>query len=167
MKFTIKKNWHYSSPFFIAPWFRIKELYLYDIKFDKNCWYEREEVEYTGINKISGLGFGLNHQKNSIRIGWQPDFTDECKKKIKIHAYWYDESQDGYQEEQIGTVDTSQKFDVKIKINRNSYIVTAFGIDTEIKKTHNKKWGLWLKPYFGGKSKAPETLKIWIKSKTF
>jgi len=162
MKFTIGKNRHYSRPYFISFHRNIKELYL-NVKFDRNCWYERDEVEYTGINKIYGLGYGLNHHKNSIRLGWQPDFEDDCKKKIIIYAYWYDQSVDGYQKKEIGKVDISQVFESKIEIHRNKYNVILFENNYEIKKTHHKRWGMWLKPYFGGKSKAPNKMSIFIK----
>lgn len=166
MKFTINKGWHYSYPFFLKPHCNIESVHFYDVKLDKNCWYERDQVEYTGINKLAGVGFGWNHHINSIRVGWQPNF--DKKDYIKLHAYWYDQSDKGqYQEQYICDVKVNQKFDFNIDIFDDSYILNLCDNKFQIEKTHNKKWGFYLRPYFGGKSKAPAKMKIWVKKKSF
>jgi len=162
MKFTILKGLHYSFPFFIKPHVNITDAH-FNIKFDKNCWYERENVEFTGINKLCGLGFGFDHHNNSIRVGWQPDF--DKKDIIKLYAYWYDGSQEGYQKEFLCDVKTNKWFIIYITINGESYILNT-NVDpnsVEVFETHDKNWGFWLRPYFGGKSRAPQKMKIWIK----
>ncbi len=169
MKFTIFKNQHYSLPFFIKPHFNIKKA-EFIVKFDKNCWYKRDDVEHTGINKLCGLGFGLNHQNNSIRVGWQPDF--EKKNVIKLHIYWYD-MVGSYQEKYICSINTKTRFKLLIDLtNICTYTVhvNPMGTTYHYQETvdnlvADKNWGLWLRPYFGGKSKAPKKMKIWIKKK--
>lgn len=173
MKFTIPKNWHYSLPFFIQPHFNVEQS-IHSVKFEKNCWYEKSEVEDTGINKLMGYGFGFDHHKNSIRIGWQPDF--EKKDSILLYAYWYDETQEGYQKKFIRDVQVNQQYDISITINepcsdelgacyKLSVMNKNGGPDyfTEVPKNHDIKWGFVLRPYFGGNSRAPWKMKIYIK----
>lgn len=161
MKYLIPKGFHFSIPPLPIFHFNVKKVKYY-IKFDRNCWYKREDVIYTGINKLCGLGFGLNHHIDSVRIGWQPDFDNE--NKINLYSYWYDESDNKeYQKYPLGEVCTDTGFEISIKIDNDEYEVMVFGqkfyIDNEIP---DKKWGLWLRPYFGGKSRSPKTMKIWI-----
>lgn len=161
IKYKIKKNTHYSFPFYPLFHINTKEI-NYKIKFDMNCWYSRDKVEYTGINKLCGLGFGLNHHKNSIRIGWQPDF--EMENSILLYAYWYDAKTDGqYQSSLIGSIETNKEFTAGIKLLDNHYEVFINSTNLSIEnKYRDRKWGFYLRPYFGGKSRCPQTMTIKI-----
>lgn len=162
IKYNIFKCFHYSLPPYPLFHCNIKEM-KYKIKFDKNCWYSRDKVEYTGINKLCGLGFGLNHHKNSIRIGWQPDF--ENKDSILLYAYWYDSEKDGtYQSSLLGSVSTNQEFSAGIKLFNDNYDVYVNSTNLSIPNLYSdRKWGFYLRPYFGGKSRSPQSMEIKIK----
>lgn len=162
INYNIFKHFHFSLPPYPIFHCKIKEM-KYKIKFDKNCWYPREDVEYTGINKLCGLGFGLNHHNNSIRIGWQPDFENE--NSILLYAYWYDSDKDGtYQKSLIGDILTNKEFSAGIKIFKDHYEVYVNNTNLLITNQYrDKNWGFYLRPYFGGKSKSPNNMKIRIK----
>jgi hypothetical protein len=135
----------------------VKSFKLTGIKFCKTAWYYRCEVEHTGINKFQGLGYGLNHHRNSIRIGWQPDFDNEGI--FDIWVYWYDQSVDGYQKQWLRKLEVEEEIDIKVTINPESYSIMCTGVEgTSVPKTHRKTEGLILWDYFGGKSKAPKDI---------
>jgi hypothetical protein len=156
MRRIIKKGWHYTH---IFPELHkdVRSFELTGIKFCKSAWYYKCDVEHTGINKFQGLGFGLNHHKNSIRIGWQPDFENEGT--FDIWVYWYDQSKEGYQKQWLRKLAIDEIIDIKVIINPESYSIACTGIEgTAVPKTHCKSWGLILFDYFGGKSKSPKDI---------
>ncbi len=156
MRHLIKKNRHYSLHL-LKLHRNIKSIELIGLHFCKTAWYNRCDVEHTGINKFAGLGFGLNHHKNSIRIGWQPDF--ETKGMFDIYVYWYDKGIEGYQKQWLRKLAIDEIIDIKITINPEIYSITVTGVEgTAVPKSHNKNWGFKLVDYFGGKSKAPKDI---------
>jgi hypothetical protein len=161
IKYKIHKCCHYSCPPYPLLHYNLNEV-RYKIKFDEACWYPREKVEYTGVNKLCGLGFGLNHHSNSIRIGWQPDF--ENVNVILLYAYWYDSEGEGdYQKEYICSVQPSVEFSAGIKLLEDKYEVSVNEYMVSVPNNFkDKNWGFYLRPYFGGNSKAPENMVIEI-----
>jgi hypothetical protein len=159
IKYKIFTDFHYSLPPYPFLHYNIKEM-KYKIKFDKACWYTRNEIEYSGINKLCGLGFGLNHHNNSILIGWQPDF--ENKDVILLYAYWYDSEQDGtHQSQLICTMQTNTEFSAGIKLLEDKYEVSINENRVNIPNNFkDKNWGFYLRPYFGGKSESPHKMEI-------
>lgn len=90
-KYFIKKGNH-SYLFWWLDFFKFhwnKTEWNIKFKLDNNCWWPtpRNNDDYD-INKLCGVGFGLNHHKNSCRLGWVPDFDNE--NIFKLYAYVYD-----------------------------------------------------------------------------
>lgn len=166
MKFIIFKGMHYAFPLYIWPHFNVKEAH-FKVHLSEAHWYPREAVGKTGINKLPGLGYGFDHHKHSVRLGWQPDFNDKGCKKIKLHAYWYDSYEDDYQEQYLCSVDAGTDFWYTIYVRSKEYVMEVEGVKFNIKKDHNIAWGFWMRPYFGGESKAPRTLVSKIRRRVF
>jgi len=162
MKYIIKKNKHYA---FGWIW-RIFNIHLYikyisyEFKFNYGCWYPRESVEYSGINKLCGLGYGFNHHKNSFRIGWQPDFDNPWV--IRLYYYFYNADSKSYQSEYLTSVLSNQD----IKINIHNTLIEIFWnnryLQNFIPILIRSKFGFKLYPYFGGKSRAPNDICIYL-----
>ncbi len=158
MRYTIKKGNRYHSNWLQRLlFFRFGNRIKKTITFDKNCWYEKSDVEYTGVNKLIGFS-GWDHHKNSARFGWQPIFHKEGW--INIYAYWYSNGKRG--SEIIGTAKVNGCYNIELKCNKNN-VIWAFDDNIEWVQTMKTKTWKRLQFYFGGKSKAPKTIKCSIK----
>lgn len=88
------------------------------------------------INKIGGVSFGFNHHKNSFRVGWRT-----INDIVEIIRYSYI---------------NGQRFeDVVYRLTKKD-----LGKSVSIKMNIAKKYGYFLFPYFGGKTKAPKNLSF-------
>lgn len=166
--FKIKKNRHFSN----GAVFRILNYdwninyIVLDVMFENNCWYSKNQVSFTGINKLYGISYGLfGVHKSSLRIGWQPDF--DIPFKIRLFKYTYNYQSNNHNAEQIYSISTDEKFQIifkdlqedenqKIYVyhNRKQIIVSC---DLQTKKLIHYHY-----PYFGGKSVAPHSMNIFI-----
>ena len=167
MKYTIFEGDHYSFPFIFKPRFNINRL---DFKFilSKQCWYEYENADSNDLNKIYGISYGLTGiHKNSIRLGWIPDFSN--KNKIKLYYYGY-ENNSTHISKYLLTVDTEKEYDIdmflhgkigepiKLCIELNDNII----LYDEVCKIKTNWLAFICKPYFGGNNVSPKTMVIEI-----
>jgi len=173
MDFLLKKGDHGSTP-------RKFKIYVYttnfewNVKFSKECWYEKDAIEFSGINKLRGVTFGTHHEDpwgkwkltkwliNSASIGWQPNFGDINKEKINLYLY-YDVNGVEYREP-FKTVKIDEEFKIKYSIKKDGVYVTINDEDTDY-LIPTKTWlrlGYHLFPYFGGRSTAPHDMIVTI-----
>ena len=157
MIFEIKKNRHYSQ-------FNIDKLQPFATKrvgkviFSKECWYHRSEVEYTGWNKLTGIAQLFGVHKNSGRLVWQPDFNNPGS--IEIAGYVY--SNGGkWVAKKISYAICGVEYDYSVQYN-SALKWWVFKFNSHVIFMSGKKPSIMRKcfPYFGGKSKAPETMTI-------
>ena len=97
---------------------------------------------------------------NSIRFGWR--YSAE-KDKVEVFGYQY---QDGVRHyEHMTDVQIGQTATYQISLEENEYMLSVNGEVLSMKRTHNKKLGVYymLFPYFGGNERAPHDIKIYIK----
>jgi len=171
MDYLLKKGTHKSTP-------RTPKIYActrkfeWNIKFSKECWYEREDVEFTGYNKLRGMTFGIHHEDpwgkwkltrwlvNSALLAWQPVFNDPNKEKINLVLYY--DVNDVEHREIFKNVNVDEEFNVK-------YIIKSDGVHIIINNEETdylmptKTWlklGYHLWPYFGGKSTSPHDMIV-------
>jgi hypothetical protein len=171
MRFFIKKGNHKSKPKIWKPYFLKKE-FVWKVRFSKECWYERKDVEFSGVNKLRGITFGIHAEDpfgkwkltkwlvNSALLGWQPLFNDTEKKKINLYLY-YDEN--GIETKNVfKTVDVEKDIRIRFIIKKNKVHLIINDEDTYYEMTPKTwlKFGYHLKPYFGGKSTAPTDMFI-------
>jgi hypothetical protein len=122
--------------------------------FDKACLYNPNDVE-PGINKLYGFG-SINHYDNSVRIGWMSN-----GETIDLYYYCYVNGVriDGYiTSTNIETVNSAH-----IVQKNGQYQITINGIQKIVDGAKDPDECWQLNPYFGGRSKAPCTMTIYIK----
>lgn len=135
------------------------------VVFDRGCAYDLKNAEQQeSTNKLFGFSFGF-HKKNSVRFGWRYDVE---KKKILIlpfiHYKW---------KMIIGPIlfeiNVNDLIDLSIeKLNDKIVFIAEYeGIKHYFNFTVNNInsfFGYRLFPYFGGRSVAPHTMKIFLKT---
>lgn len=159
-KIKIKKGSHYSNQFkpkfYCSTPTRITKTFI----FTESCRYDLGNIDQLDINKLFGIGLGLRHHNNSIRLGWN---YDEIQKKIAIYSYDYNYG-DRYSR-LLTLVPIGEKVKLEIRMNWKQNFYRVFENDKEIGSVQyefpNK---LCLKTklgvYFGGNQKAPHTMEI-------
>ena len=156
MKFLIKKGNHYHSNFWQRlNLFCFSKRLSYKVRFSDSCWYDKVNADSNDLNKLFGFG-GRDHQVNSIRLCWRPDFLQ--KGVIQVYIYWYD---DGARSRKwFCDVDTNKFYIFTIQKNVNGFRISMTGRDDYIE--HSKPNPTWkrLWPYFGGNNTAPHDMII-------
>jgi len=148
--FKIKKGNHYCNGYKGE----ISEYFIsFEFIFSENCLYNENELEYTGWNKIYGIGG--NPHNNSARVGWRSN-GDE----ILLSYYVY------INKERIiipaETTKPNQINRAKIMYFGGKLIMNINGKIEEFKSL-KPKFPLVEYPYFGGKSVSPHDMTIKIR----
>ena len=119
--------------------------------FSKSCEYELTE-NIGQINKLTGLSNGLDHQKNSIRIGW---VYENCA--FDLYSYYYYNGERNSQK--LTSVLTDEIFTFKIWIDLLGYHIIINGVQTDIDAPFDGlDTSYLLYPYFGGKEPFPNSI---------
>ena len=173
MDFLLKKGNHGSIPRKLKIYACTTE-FEWNIKFSKECWYEKDAIEFLGCNKLRGMSFGIHHEDpwgkwkltkwlvNSALLAWQPQFDDKNKKSINLYLY-YDVGGVEYREI-FKTVKVDEEFKIKYSIKKDGVHIIINDGDTDYLMP-TKTWlrlGYHLFPYFGGRSAAPYDMVITI-----
>jgi hypothetical protein len=168
MIYTIKKNKHYSS---IIPKIVCNNYIKGTINFLNDVKYDVENQGDT--NKIIGLSDNWHHHKDSIRLGWR--YYKE-KNQIMVISYVNGKRSISY----LFDFEVGVEYNFLILITDNYYLVgfkeneEFRNLQLELKLNNLKsinRYSNWklprllLKPYFGGKQKAPKEFKIKIEIK--
>jgi len=165
MEYLIKKGKHYHKTLWrIYPHIGLSFL-SYNVVFDPSCWYNIKKIgDHT--NKLFGLGFGINHHKDSIRVGWRPV---EDSDKIALYSYTYHNGERFI--EAICKVSVNTKFNISIIIDyhggKYKIVISDLKQKSIIEYSQDFNfydcfdiWGFRLFPYFGGNPTAPDDVKI-------
>lgn len=95
MSATILREWRIKQGRFSARpllrlWHALPRLWLgrraIEFTFAIDTWWEPVPGVHDHIQKIAGISFGLNHHKNSIRLGFVPSFWEN---ELNLFAYVY------------------------------------------------------------------------------
>lgn len=130
-------------------------------RFHKECWWAPPRNDNDrDLNKLCGIGYGLNHQKNSVRLAWVPDFN--VNGKINIYGYIYDERADGnHLSAFIHSVQVETNNTALITNSGSKYEFLVNGKFAEMPNTHaDPSLCFMLYPYFGGNNTAPHDMVI-------
>lgn len=159
MEFSIKKNKHKDCIWKYFPKFSKYNTLDFYFEFDKSCLYELD-ANQNQINKLIGFSYG-HHHNNSVRIGWT---GDELSDKIVLYSYVYNNGV--RHENKITEVFTNSLYEGVITYDESrkelTYKICLNGksIFHKEKIDFHVKFGYLLRPYFGGKEKAPHDMQI-------
>jgi hypothetical protein len=165
--YSIKKGSHYSTKGLFerlgAICCNFKTLSV-RFKFHTDCyWAPARNPDDNDLNKLTGIGFGLNLHKNSVRLAWVPDF--DIAGTIKIYGYSYDEKKvdPKFTFLYITSVPVEQTYEAKIESKAGKYVITVNKVVVEMDNLHkDPKICFRLFPYFGGNNTAPKDMLIEI-----
>ena len=157
--FKILKGRHKSRHGYMIQWPNTSWSCRFSL--DESCWYGRRDIDdTTGVNKILGRSMGLNPNRNSVRVGWQPVFNK--KGEIRLYAYVHEGGQK-YQYD-IARINTDTEYVVDILFYNDSIEYMLYGESIAVlDHSLRPKIGWKLFPYFGGNSHAPWDMKIFAK----
>jgi hypothetical protein len=130
--------------------------------FRNDCWWTpaRNNDDHD-LNKLAGIGYGINHHQNSVRLAWVPDF--EKQGVIKMFGYTYDEkkSDPKFAYTFITTVNVLQPCQATIVSRENKYAITVNGTTIYMDNTNpDPNLCFRLFPFFGGNNTAPRDMTI-------
>lgn len=162
MRYTIYEEEHHSNPICLKIRLNCTRV-DFTFEFGKSCWYSDSS---SNINKLYGIEYGIfGIHKNSMRIGWLPDF--ENKGRIKIFYYGYENNSE-HVTKYLMTVDVEKQYNLDVflhgKLNEPTKLCIELNgsiiLYDEECKIKNKFFGCICKPYFGGENTAPKDMYI-------
>lgn len=155
MNYTIKEGRHSAFPPTLGL-FIDKQSITKTVSFDDSCRYTLADGDQEDVNKLFGIGYFWSHHTDSARFGWR---YNPSKDKIELLAYCYVNGERVINP--ITDLDFNKDYNLTLNINPNIY---TFYLDNALKtgvyKTHNKRFGFPLGPYFGGNKPAPHKITI-------
>ena len=170
-KWTIWKGWHFSLSHILERFIpRIGTgPVTYDFKFPKENWFPYVDKDDLDISKLAGFSYGCHH-KDSIRIGWTPDFHKEGYFILYFYIY-----NNGVRKMIKFTgiralVDYSLTISLLPEINYVTFDMTNNCGFSPVKASEmfvvpKTKIGYFLWFYFGGNKTAPKDMMVWLKRK--
>lgn len=153
--FIILRGWHRAVMFRWHPFF--SKRISFETVFNSTVFHDNS-LGY--VHKLVGFSDGgLNHHKNSFRIAWTADYTENF---IRLFAYIYI---DGVRNIfPLFNVAPGKKLNFEMVTHKKHYIVVVEGIIYKFPRSTkiltNYKHILY--PYFGGKEVAPHTM--WLQT---
>jgi hypothetical protein len=156
-RYIIKKGRHYPVGLHFK-YHKGGDLAIFG-KFDITCWHYPSDILYPGKNKLTGVTWGFRGVHiNSIRIAWQPDKQHNI---INLFVYYYNNGKKHI--DPIGSVLIGQQFFIRILLFKDSFKVKFRNFEKKyaflFPKTIIRYFNF---PYFGGKSKAPWNIRIFL-----
>ena len=159
MIFTIFKGFHFSNRFIykLSEFFNTKTKMSYYVTFNETAIYTIDSVNQSAENKLFGFSNGMHHT-NSYRFAW-----NSLDGELHLFAYVYIDSI--CVKKEIGIIPINEELSLTIKLTGTKCIFTCVDRAGMIKQLImdvkvDKVFGYKLWPYFGGKIKAPHTIKI-------
>jgi len=132
-----------------------------------SCWWSNpRDLNDFDINKVVGVGFGVNHHKNSWRIGYIPIFENE--NRFKIYGYFYDKSSNTHVSEFIGIIEADKEYSFEAESIDNIYFIVikeGVGYCSFENVTDDPKLQFTLYPYVGGDNTAIRDMYIYVELK--
>jgi len=159
-KIKIKKGRYYSNEwkpkFYCYSPTRITKTFI----FTESCRYDLGTVDQLDVNKLFGIGLGLNHHKNSIRLGWRYDLY---MNNIALYAYDYNDKDRSSR--YIGSVKIGDEVNLSIRMNwkQNFYRIFVNGKEScNIQYDFPSKFNIKTKlgVYFGGNRECPHNMEL-------
>ncbi len=131
------------------------------VKFDNSAIYQTIiPLNQLDVNKLYGFSDNnQDHHIHSARIGWR-----WYNNQLELMGYVYNNGTFNYKF--LTAVPLNQEITCSIKVQGQSYILTANGVSISMVRgaTTEQGVGYQLYPYFGGDEVAPHDIKIQIKN---
>lgn len=159
--YKIKKGKHYCNHLIPKIWWG-KKKWNVRVCFGSSCWWDtpRDLNDYD-LNKLTGVSFGFNNHKNSIRFAWRPDFSE--KGTIEIFAYLYDPKSEKHLSVFVTKVKTMEICTGFIECEGDSYLMQLNGANVVMPNlSKDCKLQFMQYPYFGGDNEAPCDMEIYL-----
>ena len=157
--YTICRGCHYSS-FIPSPHTGVKTV-SGKITFHSDCAYTLTDVACVNdVNKAYGFGYGLDHKKWSIRLGWRVHDNG------KLELFNFSHVNSKITQKRLGTAkvffdyDTPYSFSITNNTDIKKSIVTVGNYSATVDFDYAPTAGFYLKPYFGGDCPAPHSMTI-------
>jgi len=159
--YKINEGSHDSVNFFFDSFARMQHL-KFQVVFNETAIYQNDDPDEGDINKIYGFSDCSDHHlRNSARFGWV--WNNEAN-QLEIYAYTH--MYGDHYSKLIGSAELNKPYTYEIKLKGNEYIfrfngkeiTMPRGCDSENTSAFSYKLG----PYFGGTSKAPHDIYIYV-----
>lgn len=159
--FIIKKGSHHPFGFRFKI-YKGGNLVIFG-RFGLSCWHYPDDISESGKNKLSGITFGFRGvHKNSVRIAWQPSSNQNI---IDLYVYYYNNG--SRYVDLFGSVPVGQEFMIRLFFNDGFFSVRYAGIEKKYPFTFSKSFIKYFNfPYFGGSSKAPWDMDIFLQTQS-
>lgn len=130
--------------------------------FNETAIYDIEESDQNDVNKLYGFSdCGSRHMRNSARFGWRWDTESQ---KLAIYGYTHVDGE--YHSSFIDFAELNNPYTYEIKLSGSEYIFRFNGKEITMPRGCNSDnttaLSYKLGPYFGGTSKAPHDIYIYI-----
>jgi hypothetical protein len=123
-------------------------------RFDTSCIYDPKLV-IPGWNKLYGFA-DINNHENSARLAWRSDGH-------RIIIGWYAYTYGVRRYDELDTVKAGQVSSGWVSYYAGRYLFRSNGHSKELSGAKKPDVIISQRPYFGGQSTAPQTMKIYIK----
>lgn len=168
MKYKIDKGDHYSK-FNFGKLQPFASEWRGTFNINSNWWYEWDDIEFSGWNKLGGIAEFFTIHRNSARLVFQPD---EQHNKFVMAGYVYSK---GVRSEIIIPIhiDADREYQAEVKWNKELELWDFWIKPTDSPDSFGwmmqgtKPKGLTRKcfPYFGGRSTAPNNVSAKVSYK--
>lgn len=153
---TVKKGKARFLPFF--PFLNVTKKITKYITFTESCKYDLKGDDQLDWNKLFGVGFFPDHQKNSFRFVWRYNVLFG---EIELGVYSYINGELESHATSLIPIGQKTKMTIRYKDGFVFYEVGERLISyTTVRADRWPLIGYKLGPYFGGNKKAPQTIKI-------
>lgn len=134
--------------------------------FDKSCRYNLNGIDQEDINKLYGICWGFNPHKNSYRIGWNYDLSNDI---VRIYSYWYQNVERKFKEICSCIIGESVQFEIVFDRNFGAIYTTVRTLNmpkaySVINYNFNKvsNFSYRMNPYFGGNQVCDHDVVIYF-----
>lgn len=169
IEFFTKEGKHRSKPLFLR-WFRGYGSYSFIVRLHDSMWYPPDDVKPSGINKLFGYALPFHGEKilgkiplikklvNSYLVGWKPQREENY---FSLFIY-FDIAGKEYKELIMRDTWANRDYSVDLHIFKKHKRVIIDGDIKDYQHFYTPPFGYFLKPYFGGKARAPWNMKTII-----
>ena len=168
-KWIVRKGWHESLSNLwlrIIPKWNNWPVTKYKFKMSGDNWFPYKDIDDLDINKFFGFSLGWHH-KDSIRVGWTPDFNN--KGRFTLYFYLYNNSVRSFTRFTEIKGDTDYSIKILLEYGRVTFELFDSNGESIAKSSERfvvpeKRLGYYLWFYFGGNKVAPGKMTAWIKT---
>lgn len=159
--YNIPENKRYASPLFFKPFLNKRKI-SYDVIFTVTCFYDLENIDSYGHNRLFGLSYGYT-KYNSAQFVWKPTKNGT----IQLYAQYYVNFK--LHTRLLSEIYAHYLFTLTLKTYDDFYLFSVFDADgfiVSLNKFKRKKtilFGYETFIEFAKKEKAPKNIYIMMR----